>query len=414
MEYERLAELVRLLYVTLTRAKYRCYLAWGPIHGSETSALAYLLHYRSKIQETINLAALKDFIKGLNDSQMEEDIVNLVKKSEGAIALMPIPAPADLTYIPPHAETTLLTCREFSANIERDWRTTSFSAIVSGRDYPAEIPDRDKTVDTEDPPLASKPDGPGRQSRSIFDFPHGTSAGSCLHDILEHIDFALENPDDARRLIAEKLAGYGFEDTWTDSVYRAMENVLSVPIMGKEVPFSLSSLPFSERLHEVEFYMPVAWMSAQRLGEIIRSYGGETIPDRFAERIEGLGFTPHKGMLRGFIDMVFQYNGRYYLVDWKSNFLGDTENYRREKLYDVMEREFYILQYLIYTVALHGFLGMRIENYHYRDHFGGIFYLFLRGIDAERGPEYGVFFDQPRFDLIHDLSNSMAGPRIHE
>ncbi len=236
MEHERLAELVRLLYVTLTRAKYRCYLAWGPINESETSALAYLIHYRPKTQKIINLAGLKDFMKGLNDHQMEEDIANLVEKSGGAIELMPIPAPASLVYRPPSLETAELTCREFSGDIEKDWRTTSFSAIVSARDYLAEAPDRDKTVDTESYPVESESDRPGKHALSIFDFPYGASAGSCLHDILEHIDFTLENSDDARRLIAEKLAGYGFEDKWTDTIYGVVANVLSAPIMGKGTP----------------------------------------------------------------------------------------------------------------------------------------------------------------------------------
>ncbi len=119
-------------------------------------------------------------------------------------------------------------------------------------------------------------------------------------------------------------------------------------------------------------------------------------------------------MLRGFIDMIFHYDGRYYLVDWKSNFLGDIENYRSEKLAEVMEKELYILQYHIYALALHQFLGVRVSNYHYRDHFGGVFYLFLRGINPERGSEYGIFFDRPEFDLINDLSHFMIGRKIGE
>lgn len=109
--------------------------------------------------------------------------------------------------------------------------------------------------------------------------------------------------------------------------------------------------------------------------------------------------------------MVFHYNGRYYLVDWKSNLLGDSGNYRREKLDEVMEKELYILQYHIYVVALHQFLGVRDNNYHYREHFGGVFYLFLRGIDPERGSEYGIFFDRPEFDLINNLSHFLTGLR---
>jgi exodeoxyribonuclease V beta subunit len=410
MEHERLAENIRLLYVTLTRAKYRCYLAWAAINESETSALAYLLHYQSHTQKLLNLPTLKDFIKGLNDEQMVNDIARLVDKSEGAIELMTVPARSGLVYSPPYPETATLKCRQFSGDIERDWGTTSFSAIISGRDQLAEAPDRDKTTAGGSPPTEPEPGETGRQVISIFDFPRGARAGTCFHDILEHIDFTLENPDDAKRFIAEKLTEYGFEDQWMDAVYRSMANVLAAPIMERGNLFSLSRLTPNDRLHEVEFYAPLGLISANRLGDVYRSHSGKTIPEGFAGLIESLGFKPHKGMLRGFIDMVFRVAGRYYLVDWKSNFLGDSiEDYEREKLNEVMEKELYILQYHIYAVALHQFLGVRVKDYHYNDHFGGVFYLFLRGIDPLKGSEYGVFFDKPEFDLINDLACCVTG-----
>jgi exodeoxyribonuclease V beta subunit len=415
MELERLAELIRLLYVTLTRAKYRCYLAWGAINETETSAMAYLLHYLSRAQKTLNLPALKDFIKGLNDEQMVEDIASLVDKSGGAIELMPIPAYSGLVFRAPRPETETLRCREFSGHIERDWRTTSFSAIVSGRDQLAEMPDRDKGTDGVIPPSGMGHGEPGRSIISIFDFPRGTRAGTCLHDILEHIDFTLENHDDVKGFIADKLSGYGFADQWTDTVYGSMVNVLSLPIMGNGSPFSLSCLTHHDRHHEVEFYAPLGLISPNGLGEVFRSHMGKIIPDRFDGLVEGLGFKPHKGMMRGFIDMVFHHDGRYYLVDWKSNFLGESiEDYRRERIDAVMEKELYILQYHIYAFALHQFLGVRIKDYHYDDHFGGVFYLFLRGIDPGKGPEYGLFFDRPESGLINDLSHYMAWREIEK
>jgi exodeoxyribonuclease V beta subunit len=160
----------------------------------------------------------------------------------------------------------------------------------------------------------------------------------------------------------------------------------------------------------VEFYAPLGLISADRLGKVFRSHSGKLIPEGFTGLIEDLGFKPHKGMMRGFIDMVFRADEKYYLVDWKSNFLGGTiEDYKRGRLDEVMERELYILQYHIYAVALHQFLGVRVKDYNYNDHFGGVFYLFLRGIDSLKGSDYGVFFDKPKIDLIHDLTHYLAG-----
>jgi len=410
MEHERLAENIRLLYVTLTRAKYRCYLAWGAVNETETSALAYLLHHSSQAQKELKLAMLKDFMKGLKDEQMVRDIARFVEKSEGAIELMSVPQHSGRVYRPPEPETSVLECRQFSGEIERDWRTTSFSAITSGRDQLAEMPDRDKENIGASPPAEQESGEPGKRSISIFDFPRGAHAGTCLHDILEHIDFTLENPDEAKRFIAEKLTGYGFEDQWTDAVYRSAVNVLTAPIMGEGNPFALSRLTPYDRLHEVEFYAPLGLISADKLGNVFRSHSGKTIPEGFTGLIEDLGFKPHKGMMRGFIDMVFRADEKYYLVDWKSNFLGGTiEEFERDKLDEVMERELYILQYHIYAVALHQYLGVRVKDYNYHDHFGGVFYLFLRGIDPLKNSDYGVFFDKPKFDLIHDLTHCLAG-----
>jgi len=79
-----------------------------------------------------------------------------------------------------------------------------------------------------------------------------------------------------------------------------------------------------------------------------------------------------------------------------------------------MEKELYVLQYHIYAVAVHQYLGVRVKNYHYSEHFGGVFYLFLRGICPNRGTEYGIFFDRPEYNLINDLSCLFAGQSIGE
>lgn len=412
MQSERLAELVRLVYVTLTRAKYRCYVAWGYMKDSETSALSYLFHYRSPSGEDVNLAAVKDFMTTLSDADMMKDLDQLVRASEGTIEVMPLPAHVGLSYRAFHPDADELTCRQFSAHIEKDWRTTSFTAIVSGKERSAEAPDRDKAIDDEGLGGGEAREESGRESLSFFDFPRGTRAGTCLHDIFEHIDFALEDRKEARHLVADRLAAHGFEERWTESVYDAVVKVLSVPILGPGNTFSLSHLSPAERLHEVGFYVPLEFITSQKLREVFSSHRGGVITDRLGEIIEKLGFKPLKGMLRGFIDMVFCHDDRFYLVDWKSNFLGNTiEDYRPERLNEVMAEELYILQYLIYAAALHKFLEVRVNDYRYHDHFGGVFYLFLRGMDPARGRDCGVFFDRPDFTLIDDFARCLCGGR---
>ncbi len=128
--------------------------------------------------------------------------------------------------------------------------------------------------------------------------------------------------------------------------------------------------------------------------------------------IENLEFSPLRGYMKGFIDLVFEADGRFYLVDYKSNWLGaEPAAYRRSRLDEAMARESYVLQYLIYIVALHRYLRLRLPDYDYERHFGGVFYLFLRGMDPALGSDCGVFRDRPSLALVEALDALMATGR---
>jgi exodeoxyribonuclease V beta subunit len=129
----------------------------------------------------------------------------------------------------------------------------------------------------------------------------------------------------------------------------------------------------------------------------------------FPERLAQLGFSPVKGLLKGYVDMIFRWRGRFYLLDWKSNFLGSTlEAYGQDSLQEAMQREFYLLQCALYSVALHRYLGFRLADYDYESHFGGAFYLFLRGINAAKGLEFGIYRDRSSKELVSELSRCLT------
>ena len=112
-------------------------------------------------------------------------------------------------------------------------------------------------------------------------------------------------------------------------------------------------------------------------------------------------------MLRGFMDLVVEQGGRFYILDWKSNHLGNSvEDYGDGGMRREMERNFYQLQYLLYAVALDNYLRLRIPDYDYERHFGGVFYVFLRGVD---GKGNGIFADRPSKELIGELSKVLVG-----
>jgi exodeoxyribonuclease V beta subunit len=204
------------------------------------------------------------------------------------------------------------------------------------------------------------------------------------------------------------LKTYGFEPIWKDAICQMVQNVLTVELPGNSQDMVLASIHPSQRMNEMEFYFPVRSLSLQTIRDIFIDSGGGDFPVTFPEQMEKLTFSPAKGFMKGFIDLVFQHQGQFYIVDWKSNYLGpNIDAYQRKKLTRVMRDSFYPLQYQIYILALQQYLRLRIPGYRYETDFGGVFYLFCRGIDPQMGAKFGIFHDRPSPGFIHELEKAL-------
>jgi exodeoxyribonuclease V beta subunit len=147
-------------------------------------------------------------------------------------------------------------------------------------------------------------------------------------------------------------------------------------------------------------------VNAGELERIVTGLGG------YQSDAPALQFGMVTGVMRGFMDLVFEHEGRYYIADYKSNYLGPRrELYGRDALCAAVSANRYDFQYLIYTVALHRYLRRRVPDYDYVRHFGGVYYLFLRGM-SPTDPGLGVYFDRPEAVLIETLDNLFAGRRL--
>ncbi len=404
-EAEQLAENIRLTYVALTRAKCRCYLAWGSIKHAETSALAYLFHGGNL--ERCDRAGLEAHMRSISDESLRTDLEAIVRESKGAIEVLPLPEESAAHHSTAQPAHKIPPLKPYTGRIELDWHITSFSSLTSGKDELADLPDRDTDLlDEFAPDDAAVEQRESPENLSIFTLPGGTTAGSCLHDILEHVDFADFDSDETRTLVAGILSRYGIASEWLDTVCLLVRNVLTTPL-DKGSFFSLCALRRDDRLHEMGFHLPLSLITPRGLGSL---FG---LPDGIGKSsigsfIKKLGFKPVKGMLKGYIDLIFRRDNRFYIVDWKSNYLGaNMADYSAERLPVIMEREFYTLQYHLYAVALHRYLALRLPDYHYDLHFGGIYYLFLRGMNPASG--HGILFNRPSSELINSLTEYLAG-----
>jgi exodeoxyribonuclease V beta subunit len=395
---EYLAEELRLLYVALTRAKHCCYITWGSINQSAISTLAWLLHQPNVSGKPLTIEALRGHVNGLTEADIKAALKRLAVQTNGAIRIEPLPTGASGPYRLVSQDAPELVARRFPWPIRQRWRITSFSALTASDVM--ELPDYDALT-----PSTSQ-DMPIDHTPSIFTFPRGVRAGSCLHAILQRLDFASEDRGIIEELVSQCLREYGYESVWTPIVVETLERVLATPLdMGGTL--YLKDVPRNRRLDELEFTYPVTELTCEGLQKFLKAHGFAV--GAIQEEIERLTFAPARGYMRGFIDLIFEAGGRFYLTDYKSNWLGDTpESYREEALPAVMARHSYYLQYLIYAVALHRYLRLRLPNYDYEAQFGGVLYLFLRGMDPGLGPGYGVFRARPAGNLIETLDEYLA------
>ena len=404
---EEMAENLRLFYVALTRAKQRCTLVLGKyqIRGksdeSGTAPPVWLLHRPPVIGPSQDaLEVTQQRFKDLDLAVIRTELQTAFAAAKETVSITPLPRELGQPYQPPSVVEPELRARIFAGPVPESWRVGSFTALTAG--HTVEAPDYDLTVAV---PVVEIESG-AVVVRDTFAFPRGARAGVCLHALFERLDFTQRDRERLETLVGRTLTGHGLDAAeWTPTVADWVERVLATPL--DESGLTLATVAPERRLNELEFTYPVKSLHPEVLRRVLERHGYAAGP--FRERIENLEFSPLRGYMKGFIDLVFEADGRFYLADYKSNWLGpEPADYRRPCLDEAIARESYLLQYLIYTVALHRYLRLHLPDYDYERHFGGVYYLFLRGMDPARGPDFGVYRDRPAWALVKALDDLMA------
>jgi exodeoxyribonuclease V beta subunit len=413
---EMLAENVRLLYVALTRAKSKCYLAWGRIKTADSSAPAYLLHgydhpARDRRSEDL-VAALNNHVRGKSDEERIEDLHQLAKKSPRSIEVCTLPQHADGVFLEQTAPAEAWVCRKLTRKIDRTWRVSSYTSLVSRHTTDIDLPDRDAFADGFGPFTDTTENWIEAQEsfgfKNIFDFPKGARAGNFFHELFEHLDYTACSADLLKQPVDQMLQAHGFDRSWQPTVSEAISHVLTVPLKSDKSELTLSAIALTDRINEMEFYFPLNPVDPQTLHAVFQQQSHIGDAGNFPLRLEKLIFSPVAGFMKGYIDLVFRHQQRYYLIDWKSNYLGATiDRYRTASIRQTMQESYYILQYHLYVLALCQYLRQRKPGFRYASDFGGVFYLFIRGIDSRRGPQFGIYDDCPRPALINALGKAL-------
>jgi exodeoxyribonuclease V beta subunit len=424
---ESLAEGLRLLYVALTRARHRCSVVWGGFSGAESSPLAYLLHQPAVPPGSTGdelATGVEERFRKLGDATIAAELRALADDADGRILVR-----AALRGEPPRYRSgatvpPALVCRTAERVLATSWRTSSFSALVSstgrlgqraeeGVDHDAlELPGT-----TSDATVGAAPDRPsfGEPHVRLHDFPSGARAGQLVHDVFENLDFTADDRAIAA-LVERRAERHGFDGATLLTLAGAVRDVLETPLASGDRSFRLGGIAPGRTVREMPFTLPVAHAAAGAVdpGELADAFAslGGPLGEAYAPRLRRLDFAELRGYLTGFVDLVLEHDGRWWIVDYKSNHLGPhPEDYRPDALAQEMLRHHYVLQSYLYVLALHAHLARRLPGYDYDRHLGGALYLFVRGMCPAHPPGFGVFADRPQQALIERLAVLFSGRR---
>lgn len=431
---EALQDKIRLFYVSLTRAEERCYIPYSP--GKEFQYSPIYAAIASKlVRDGVCMdefgRSLIDGSTSLMDLPADWDQRNLVSNLLSELAKVSIDSlhfelmdsPGKPVKYTQKRIQIALEPRKFSDNHKKRLYPgrlmTSYSSIQRkyGHDSPIDSTRRDEHIESDTSLMDESIITPSSSSHfmdstAIFNFPKGATTGNYWHEVLETIDFS--DSADWEQTIDQISAKYGFnDDSDKKTTLLLVLNTVESPI-GKLDRFAsqnpeyqslkLSQLGRGQTLREMEFLYPYSQSILQLLLETLKDSQQSDTDVSVLANIENLDTT---SLLTGLIDLVFEYKGRFFILDYKSNHLGDSMHaYQSEALKKDIWINGYNLQYHLYIAALVKYLYKQIQGFDYDRHFGGVFYLYWRGLNSS--DTSGVYYDKPDWKRIEPLMESIA------
>lgn len=404
-DQERLGEDLRKLYVGMTRARHATWMGVAVGRDVGVTAIAHLLGFSGEKPSF----------------EQVETALNALKDQFGEIRVTPPPLEEAGIYEESAASAPELSALKAVRPIPRDWWISSYSSLkkLGGGESAAaaesaETPREENFRELQagaDTAGTLEPRAPARRPVAVVEtdtlhgFPAGAHAGTFLHDLLEwaaNRGFAetLANPEALIEEISRRCKARGW-DSFKEPLSGWVLHFLDMPFHTgiSETPLRFGSLKRYQP--EMEF-----WIMSNRvaIGEIDRLVNRYALPGQPRPAIKPGHLN---GMLKGFIDLVFELDGRFYVADYKSNQLGSEDAaYTPEALREATLHSRYELQYVLYLLALHRHLKSRIPGYDYDRHMGGAVYLYLRG---SHSASQGVLAERPPRVLIETLDSLFTG-----
>lgn len=387
---EALQDSLRVVYVAFTRASNASYLLIPEKEKKQFSAIAWLFTAKTISSETPP-EQLKNAFESLTKPTLAESIgLEMIEQVEPSEETFSVSASGTLeqqnwenSKVPaPVPKISYSSAHKFFRSSKTRFRSEEETSGNLGAEQIAKT-----TMDLPE----------------VFTLPHGDLFGTACHTILEKLDF--QNPGNLDFLVQRYLSVVNIGEQ-AGIASRMFRNVINSPIpFGDGSDFTLAEISLSNRVSEMDFDFKLnKKFDPARIGSVLNHYYGSRLEQEALEGLFALHDLPGKETFyTGSADLVFRHKGKYFIVDWKTDILEKKmEHFQPEHLFGEMWNKFYLYQSLLYSSALLRFLALRLgksPEEAYREDYGGVRYLFLRGMDPA-APGRGVYADRPDFELI--------------
>jgi len=421
--HAELAERERLAYVAVTRARQMLLLVWGPAAGQQGNPLHPWLFSGEAPPDPDH-----DPYGGRSDA----DWLALLEQELAAralpLALVPPAAPG--RWHPPAAPAQALQLGPVPTHpLDSSWGRCSYTSWTRGSHgvAPAALEEGRETdglvqeLELETQPEPHPASGAEGRDGPLAQFPRGAQAGDCLHRVLEQLDFQ-QSAAGQSTVIARELVRAGIAADQLQPLVEGLELLRQTPLGGPLGSFALAQLPHAARLNEMAFDLPLAPLRSPALARAFVDHPAGPFGPSYGASLNQLPIAS-QGFLTGSIDLVFCHDERWWVLDWKSNWLGERDvagrplhcgprHYSPPAMVALMAANHYPLQAHLYLVALHRYLRWRLPGYDPERHLGGYVYLFVRGVPGPGLPHQtvpGVFIDQPPLARLQALDQVLEG-----
>jgi exodeoxyribonuclease V beta subunit len=417
---EQLGEDLRLLYVGLTRAQARVIAWWAPsAKNTECAPLHRLLFATDPATEVPARAPVPEPAGALARLA--------AYASDDCLSVTEVFPQEAVRWSGAATPDTALSIARLGRAVDAAWRRTSYSALTHAA-HEASVSSEPEVGEKDDEPVTAEPaiatgDDPLRGVPSPMSaLPGGTSFGTLVHAVLERVDPSTADlAAELHSQAALQLARFGSDGLTADDLVAGLLPAYATPLGALADGRPLAGIASADRLTELDFELPLRGGDQpngvgylRELADVLRSHlpGDDPLAgyaDLLADPL--VGDAVLRGYLGGSIDAVLRVDGRYLVVDYKTNRLATPDepltawHYRAEAMAVAMLQAHYPLQALLYDVALHRFLRWRLPGYRPDEHLGGVLYLFLRGmcgpsVAASRATVPGVFAWRPPAALV--------------